>query len=178
MISRYDSFAGVKYEEYASKDAELNITMDYISGWRYSEHRGSYNSYAQVQFYGLAKKDLAPSMVVTVEHSSKVKFEPLTVEGMADDLITKRMKLKDAKVLSMSKMTLLGSQAMDIALTYKTPDKLYATDARFIPFKERVVIFQKQDKFYTLRYMNPAKEFKKFDKAFYHCIKTLKLAKE
>ena len=178
MIMRYGSFDNVKYEEYSSKDPELNITMDYILGWRYSEHRGSYNSYAQVQFYGLKEKDFAPSMVVTVEHSSKVKFKPLTVEGMADDLITKRMKLKDAKVLSRSKMKLLGSQAMDIALTYKMLDKLYATDPKFIPFKERVVIFRKQDKFYTLRYMNPEEEFKKFDKAFYHCIKTLKLVKE
>ena len=93
-------------------------------------------------------------------------------------MIAKRMKLEDAEVLSRSKMRLLGSPAIDIALTYKKPDKLRSIDAKLIPFKERVVIFQKEDKFYTLRYMNPEEEFKKFDKAFYHCIKTLKLVKE
>ena len=178
MISRRGSSDGIKYEKYTSKDTALSITMDYVSPWRYSEHRGSYNSYAQVQFYGEKEKDFAPSMVVTVEHSSKVKFKPLTVEGLADDLMAKRGKLKDAEVLSVSKMKLLDSEAIDIALTYKNLNKLHAVDARFIPYKERIVIFQKQDKFYTLRYMNPEDEFEKFDKAFYHCIKTLKLIQE
>jgi hypothetical protein len=175
MISRYGGFTSVKYEEYSSKDPALNITMDYISGWRYSEHRGSYNSYAQVQFYGPIKKDFAPSIVATVQRRSKVKVKPLTIEAIADDLIAKRMKLKDTKVLSRSKMKLLGSPAINIALTYKKPDKLRSMDAKFIPFKEGVVIFQKQGKFYTLRYMNPQEEFKKFSRAFYHCVKSLRM---
>lgn len=175
MISRYGNFGSLKYEKYSSKDPELNLTMDYISEWRYSEHRGSYGSYAQVQFYEPTKKDYGASFVVTVKKSSKVTFEPLTVEAMADDLVTKRMKLKDTKVLSSSKMRLLGLQAIDIELAYQTLDKLRSIDAKFIPAKERIVLFKRDDKFYTLRYINTAEEFKKFERAFYHCIKTLRI---
>ena len=68
------------YKEYSSEDPELNITMDYISDWRYQEHRGSFDSYAQVQFFGTVKDQIAPSIVVTVQRSSKVSFEPLTID--------------------------------------------------------------------------------------------------
>lgn len=175
MGNRCSGLGSLKYEKYSSEDPELNITMDYISGWRYSEHRGSYGSYAQVQFYGAVKKDFAPSIVVTVERSSKVTFKPLTIGAMADDLIAKRMKLEDTKIVSRSKIKLLGGPAIDITLTYKKPDKLRSMEVKLIPFKEHLVIFQKDDRFYTLRYMNPEKEFEEFLRAFDHCIKTLRL---
>jgi len=105
---------GSKYEKYSSKDQELNINMDYISGWRYSEHRGSYNSYAQVQFYEPTgpDKDLAASIIVTVKKISKVKISPPTVETMIEDMQTKRLKFKDAKILSKTKMRLFGFVAI------------------------------------------------------------------
>lgn len=177
MINRYGSFSSLKYEKYSSKDSELNVTMDYVSGWRYSEHRGSYGSYAQVQFIEPEDKDICASMVLTVRRSSKVKFKPLTVEAMADDLIARRMKLKDARALSRSKRRLLSSQAIDIELNYKTLDKLRSIDAKFVPIEERVILFKIGDKFYSLRYTNIEEEFKKFERAFYHCAKTLRLKK-
>ena len=85
MANQYGSSNELTYNKYSSEDSELNITMEYVSDWRYQEHRGSYDSYAQVQFYGAVKDKFAPSFVVTVERSSKVKFQPLTVEAMADD---------------------------------------------------------------------------------------------
>ena len=170
MASRY----GMKYEQYSSKDPELNLTMDYIAGWRYIESRGSYNSYAQVQFLGPLQQDFAPSFAVTMEPRLKVKFRPLTIEGLANDLVVKRMKLKEAEVLSRSKIKLSGLDAIDITLAYKKPDKLRSIDAKFVPFKERVVIFQKQDKFYSAQYVNPTREFSRFARQFSHCLKTIK----
>lgn len=175
MINRYGGFSSLKYEKYSSKDPELNVTMDYVLGWRYSEHRGSYGSYAQVQFVEPADKDICASMVLTVIRNSKVTFKPLTIEAMAEDLVAKRMKLKDARVLSRSKRSLLSSQAIDIELSYKTLDKLRSIDAKFVPFKEHIILFKIGDRFYNLRYTSIEEEFKKFERAFYHCAETLKL---
>ena len=175
MANQYGNSDDSMYKEYSSEDPELNITMDYIADWRYQEHRGSYDSYAQVQFYGAVKDKFAPSFVITVERSSKVKFQPLTVEAMADDLIKKRMLFEDAKVVSKSDAQLLGAPAVDMTLTYKQPDQLRRIDAKTIPFKERIMIFQKDNKFYTLRYLNPQQAYDEFEQAFLHCIGTLRI---
>lgn len=176
MFSYYSWSGGLKYEKYSSKDPELGITMDYISGWRYNEHRGSFDSYAHVLFYESERKgkDFKAGIAVTAEKSSKVKFKPLTIEAMADDLLNKTMKFEDAKVLSRSKIRLLKEDAIEIRLAYRTLDKIYSVDAKLIPVKERIVIFKSGDKFYTLRYENTEEEFSRFDKAFTHCIKTLR----
>jgi hypothetical protein len=176
MFNSYGCSPNVKYSNYSSKDAELNISMDYISGWTYIESRGSYGSYAQVQFIGpeIKGKDFRASMIVTVKKESKVDFKPLIVEAMIDDIVTRRLKFKDAQVLSKSKIKLSGIDAVDIALTYKELDRLRSIDAKFVPRKERLVIFKKGDKFYILRYVHSEEDFAKFDKAFYHCVKTLK----
>jgi len=162
-----------KYEQYSSKDIELNIAMDYIADWRYSEHRGSYGSYAQVQFYKVVKDKIAPSFIVTVERSSKVKFTPLTIEGLADDLVKKRILIKDSTLVSQNETELLGLPALDLTLTYKKPDKMDSINPTLLPFQERIFIVQKDDKFYTIRYVNPLLAYEEFEQAFLHCIGTL-----
>lgn len=176
MVGYYGLAGGLKYEKYSSKDPELGITMDYISGWRHSEHRGSFDSYAHVLFYEPKRegKDYKAGMAVTAQKESKVEFRPLTIETAADDLLKKRMQFKEAKLLSRSKTKLLGEAAVDIRLAYRKLDKLYSVDAKLIPVKERVVIFKRGNKFYTLRYDNTEEEFKKLDSAFTHCIKSLR----
>jgi hypothetical protein len=178
MLSGQGCSSGLKYEHYSSKDPAINITMDYISGWLYSEHRGSYDSYAQVTFYeppDRKEKVYKAGIIITVKDSAKVEVKPPTVEAYAEDLLAKRMKFKDAKVLSRSKVKLLETDGLDIELSYKTLDKLYNVDAKLIPVKERVIILKKDDKFYILRYQNTEEDFDRFSKAFSHIIKTLKL---
>jgi len=175
MANPYGSCDDSKYNEYSSEDPELNITMDYISGWLFKEHRGSYGSYAQVQFIGALKDGIAPSVIVTVRHNSKVSFEPLDIEGLADDLIKKRMLFEDAQVILRSDIELLGGPAIDLTLTYKQLDQLHNIDAKIISFQERVVIAHKDDRFYTLRYINPQKEYAAFEEAFLHSISTFQI---
>jgi len=163
------------YEQYSSEDAELNLTMDYPIGWRHSEHRGSYGSYAQVQFSGEVQNNIAPSFIVKVNNSSKVKVVPPTVEGLMDDLIKKRMLFEDAQVIFKSETELLGLPAIDLIMTYKQPVQLHSTEFNLISFQERVIIIQKDDRFFTLRYINPQQEFKTFEEAFLHCIGTLSI---
>lgn len=173
MVNRYGRFVGLKFEKYSSRDPELNITMDYILGWNYTEHRGSYGSYVQVMFIEpeAEKGSFKANIVVTVKKSSNLS----TVKSMAEDLLAKRLKLKEAKVLSNSKSRILNTEARDIQLAYKALDKLYSTDAKLIPIRERILVLKKGDKSYTLRYTNIEEEFKKFERAFYHCAKTLRL---
>ena len=155
MANHSGNCGDLGYKVYSSEDLELNIEMEYIADWAYREHRGSHGSYAQVQFYGIAHGPVAPSIIVTVEKSLNVDFRPLTVEAMADDVISKRLKLEDSKVLSRLETTLLDMPAVDITFAYKQKDRLRSLNFNMVPFKERVVVVQKGDRFYTLRYVNP-----------------------
>jgi hypothetical protein len=172
----YGYFSGFKYSVYSSKDPELSITMDYLSGWLYAEDRGAGDSFAQVVFYQPGKKKQYPGPLValTVEKSSKVKFQPSTLNAMADDLLQKVFKFQDSRVISKSKTRQFGLESYDIELTYKALDKLSNIDAKLVPVRERMVIFERNSKFYLLRYKNNEQEFAKFNKAFSHMVKTLR----
>lgn len=174
VMAKYngDCEAG-NYAQYSSEDAEINITMDYVADWQIRESRGSYGSYAQVQFIGPKQDILAPSMSVTVEKNKNPQAE--TIETKADDLVKKRMYYKEAKVLSRSAAELLNAPAIDITLTYIQMDKLLDLEAKSYLAKERVVIVQKDGKFYTLQYVNPEKVFSVFEEDFQRCIETLRI---
>lgn len=175
MATQNASSNNPTFQKYSSTDEELNLTMDYISDWEYREQRGSYDSYAQVQFYGAQKDGIAPSIIVTMKRTSKVSFEPLTIGGMADDLIKKRMLFKDAQVVSKSDAELLGDPAVDLTLSYKQLNKLHSIDSNHVSVQERVFILKKDDRFYTVRYINSQKEFGIYEEAFLHCIGTLRI---
>jgi hypothetical protein len=167
--------SNVKYEKYSSKDSEINIVMDYISGWLYSEHRGSYNSYAQVLFYekGDEKKLFKAGISVNVRDISKLEVRPATIEALADDLKSRRMKFKDSMMVSNGNLKVSGVNAIAMDFSYKTLDKLYDVTAKLIPVKEKIVIFRKGNKFYTVRYENTAEDFKGFEKAFRRMINSI-----
>jgi hypothetical protein len=180
VISMAGSFGcskALKYERYTSKDAQISMAMDYVSGWAYSESRGAENSYSQVIFYEPQRKDknLKAGIVVTVQNSLKLKLDPSNVDSFVDELLSRREKLKDMKLLKRVKSTILGSEAAVATLAYKTIDKLNSIDAKLIPVREKIVVFKNNDKFYTIRYLNTENEFDKFDKAFSHILKTAEL---
>lgn len=176
LMSASDGNAGyLTYEPYVSQDVALNIKMDQIEGWRSVESRGSYGSYAQVQFLGQFKGKFAPSFVVTIKSADKVSFKPLTLEGMVEDLIAKKLHFREAKVLSRKDIEVVGLPAVEIILTYKTPESLKDIQPKFISVQERIILFQKGDRFYEVKYMNPEQEFSLYDDAFTHCVETLKI---
>jgi len=175
MFNLFGCSSNVKYEKYSSKDTEINIAMDYISGWLYSEHRGSHNSYAQVLFYekGDEKKVFKAGISVNVRDESRIEIKPATIEAMADDLKSKRMKFKDSMLVSKGNLKVSGENAIVMDFSYKTLDKLYSATAKLIPVKEKIVIFKKGSKFYTIRYENTAEDFKGFEKAFIRMLNSI-----
>ena len=175
MINANGCSSEVRLDKYSSKDPALNISMNYISGWRYNECRCSYDSYAQVLFYpfGGKNKSLAV-MVVTVKNSSKISLSPLNLETVVDDLLAKRMKFKDAAVLSKSNIQFLNMPATSIELTYKTLENFLNVHSKLIPVKEKIIVFKKGENFYFLRYQNSAVEFDKYSKAFDRILKTFR----
>lgn len=170
-------FSDEKFEKYSSKDPLINISMDYISGWQYDETRGSYNSYAQVMFFPFKRGEKSPKviMAVTVRDSSKVEFVPPTVEAVEVDLIAKRMKFKEAKVLLRSKQEILNTEAVVIELSYLTSENLLNINSKLIPVKEKAIIFKKKNNFYFLRYECPTEEFDKYSSAFEHIVRTIRI---
>lgn len=176
MFNLFGCSSDMKYEKYSSKDPEINISMDYIPGWLYSEHRGSYNSYAQVLFYekGDENKAFKAAISVNVRDASKLKEPPAAIEAMADDLKSKRMKFKDFVLVSEAGSKILGENAIAMDFSYKTLDKLYDVAAKLIPVNEKVAIFKKGGKLYIVRYENTAEDFKKFEKSFKHMLTSLK----
>lgn len=177
IMTNLFGYGDEKFEKYSSKDPLINISMDYISGWQYDETRGSYNSYAQVMFFPFKKGEKSPKviMAVTVKDSSKVGFNPPTVEAAEVDLIAKRMKFKEAKVLSRTKQEILNTEAIVIELSYLTLENLLNVNSKLISVQEKVIIFKKENNFYFLRYECPTEEFDKYSSAFEHIVRTIRI---
>jgi hypothetical protein len=178
MLNSYGCTGGDKYKLYSSKDQELNITIDYISNWVYQEDKDIGSGYASVLFFDSGEdKNFKARISVTARIAAKIESKPKTLEEMVADLTTRRLKFKDAKLLSMNKIKLLGLEAKEILLSYKVMDKLYSVGAKLILAKEKVVVFKKGDKFWVLSYVDTEQGFDKFSKAFDHMVKTLKFKK-
>lgn len=176
MVSMVGCSQSFKFERYSSKDPDLDITLDYISGWKITEQKGSFGSFSQVVFSEPTREDktLLAIIVLTVKKESKVNFSPKTIEGAYADLINKRKSFKDAKVLSESKIKLVRIEAIESELSYRAIDLPESLKAKLVPIRERVIIFKKNDKFYSLRYENFANDFGRFNEAFSNIVRTLR----
>ncbi len=164
------------YQHYSSKDTQLNITMDYPQGWSFAEERGVYGSYAQVVFLEPVKKGkpLRGMIVVTVKDESKFEIKPLTLTMFGEDLLKKRLVFKDAVKISENYLKFLGFDAKAVELSYSLPDNLKLVNVKYVPVLERIVFFKKGNQFYILRYVNESQDFRGKEKAFNHCVNTLK----
>jgi len=175
MFSLQGCSEPIRYEKYSSRDAEINLSMDYISGWLYSESRGSAGSYAQVIFYEPKREDknLKAGIVVTVQDEARVQPGSFDISAFADAFLERRGKFKDMEVLSRSQGKLFGEESITLELTYKSLDKLQSADAALVPVKEKIVVLHRGGKFYSFRYINTDREFNRFARAFSRILKTV-----
>ncbi|OGX23775.1 MAG: hypothetical protein A3J51_00695 [Omnitrophica WOR_2 bacterium RIFCSPHIGHO2_02_FULL_45_21] len=175
MTNNHGYAGDFNYTRYESRDPELNISIDYLEGWICKEQRGPENKFVNILFFENRKdKDYKAFISVTVENLSAIAIKPLTIEALADDLITKRAKFKDAKLLSKAKKEILGLEVQDITMSYQALDKLHSLDAKVILVKEGMIIFIRDNKFYTIQYQNRESEFDRFSQAFSHIIETMR----
>jgi len=167
-----------RYSKYSSIDPELNIAMDYLSGWQPSETRGANNSYAEVFFGEPRDKEEKGTrkafIVVNSVESSKMGIAADTIEAAANDLSGKMLKFKDGKSLGRARIKIPSGEAIKLDFSYKAPDKLYAVGAKLVPVMERVVILKNGGRFYTVRYENKEEDFSKFEKDFDHMVKSVR----
>ena len=179
MASLFGCSSGFKYARYSSSDPEINIKMDYLAGWKFTEDRGAKNSYAQVVFIEpletRKEKPLGASLAVTVIDSSNIGVSPATIETVADDIVKKRLMFSGAKVMSRSDMKMRNRKAVDILLSYKRTDKIYSYNPKMVSVKERIVIFEDGTKFYMIKYKAREEPFEKYNKAINHCVSSLRL---
>jgi len=167
--------SGLKFEKYSSKDPELKFTLEHISGWKVVEERGAYNSYAQVMFYPLSNIGMSQAMMlVLLEKAPKSLVGSAALKKAEDDFIAKRMQFKESKVLSRSKISFLGKEATVIEMSYKSLENILKVNSKLIAFKEKVLIFQKNESFYFLIYQNSFEDFERFHSGFTHLVKTLR----
>jgi hypothetical protein len=163
----------INFFHYSSKDDMINISMDYISGWQYEETRGAYGSYAQALFF---PKEKSKALInLTVQDDSKINVVPATLDNVVRDLITKRMLFRQTKILSKTRLKILNSNAAAIELSYLVPENRRSVNSRDILLKEKVIIVEKNHKFYFLSYANSAKDFAKFSSAFMRIARSMKL---
>jgi hypothetical protein len=178
MIGLSGCSSGIQYARYMSKDPTLNLKMDYIKGWLYSEQRGEDNAYVQVLFYekDLKGKSRRALMAVTANPASGYDSQPVTALSVLYDILNKRAKFRDATILSKGvRASLLGAEARIAEMTYTTLDKLHSADARPIRVREKIIVLRKADTVYTVRYENAAQDFSSFEKAFNRIVKTITL---
>lgn len=167
--------SNVKYDTYVSKDPVLGVELEYVSGWKVSEQHGSSGSFVQAVFLApRAKGDTSKgaAMVVTAEPGSKVKAASL--DAFVEDLVSRRMKFADAKIVSRTAARVGGLAASDIRMTYRSVDKLYSAGSKLVPFTERALVVMKGATFYTIRYENNSASFGQFEKAFEHMVRSIR----
>lgn len=175
IMANFYGCSGLKFEKYSSKAPELNIELEYISGWQHAEDRGSYNSYVQAMFYPVEKTKAYQPLMTVLKIIPKDNSAGL--ENPVNDLIAKRLKYKDAQVLSRSKTKLLGVEAVVAEFSYRALENLLKANSALILFKEKDVIFKKDGNLYLLTYKNAAENYVEFSPGFDHLVKTLKFKK-
>ena len=175
MLSDYGCAREIKYAHYVSKAPELGIQMDYPAGWICLERQDAKAGYVNVFFSEPGKgPHLKATMMVTAKKISTLKPEMATLESFTRGFTSARLKSKDAKVLSQSPIRIIGLPAFETRISYQAPDEIYAVKANFLPIKEHIIVFQRKDTFYIVRYRNKEEEFNNLDGVFTHCIKTIK----
>lgn len=178
MVTCNGCSGAVKYKKYSSTDPELNITMDYISGWHYRETRGSNNSYADV-FFGEPRnkgeeKVFKAFIAVTSVGAPKTAAPSAALEALADGLSDGKLKFKDGKLLNRRRIKIPAGEAIELSFSYKALNKIYSVDSKLIPFEEKVIILIKGGRSYTIRYENKEDDFSRFDKDFDHIVKSIR----
>jgi hypothetical protein len=176
MVILFFGFGRQRFEKYSSRDPELNVTMDYFRDWNFYEDRGAYDSYAQAIFLEPVRKEkpLRASVVLNIIKESKANFQPLTLTGFFDNQIKKWSSRKEVKFLSREKSKIADLPAYSIELTYYELANPEVLPANFVLMRERVFLWQKDRQFYTLRYVNIAKEFGKLENGFIHCVDSVR----
>lgn len=163
-----------KYKKYSSADPELNITMDYISGWQYRETRGSNNSYADVFFGEPRNKGEEKVLKAFISVTSVDTPRGGTLETIADGLSDNKLKYKDGKLLNRARIKIPAGEAIELSFSYKALNKIYSIDSKLIPVEEKVVILINGGRSYTIRYENKEDDFNRFDKDFGHIVKSMR----
>ena len=168
-----------EFAKYSSRTPSINIEMDYLKGWTWLDHIYKEENYSTVIFVQLENQQRVfnGNMEADVFEGANLKVNPRTPEALADDIIAKRLRYPESKLVSRSQISLLGTSAIDIEMSFKMPEKLHAPNAKLIPLKARIVVFQKSDRFYVLKLMVREGDFAKYNRAFSHIIKSLRIKK-
>lgn len=166
----------VEYDQYSSRDKKLSVMMDYPKGWSFDEEHGARGAYVQVVFLEPAqlKKPLRAMMVVTIKDESKIRLRAPNVGQFGNDLLKRRLILKDGKKISSFHLKFLGFEAGVINFSYSLPAHPDRMGSKYVSIQERAVFFKRGHRFYTLRYVNEKKDFGRYEKVFMRCINTLK----
>jgi hypothetical protein len=164
-----------KYAKYESKFPELGITVDYPQGWIYKDSRDPKGKFGQVLFIEDKKGDfLKGSFWILATTDPKIEAKPATVDSLASERIAKRLNYKDSRLVSDSPIVIDGGKGRDIVFSYKTFEKIQSFGAGLLLAKERTVIFKRKDRFFIISYENAEKNFRQFDPAFSHMLKSIK----
>ncbi len=179
MVNHSGCSSSFQYAPYSSRTAGLDVSLEYIAGWKFQETRGERGSYSHVIFVeNNPREEMKVFMSVTAAPLSESAAQTFDLQSAADDLIEKRSRFKGFSVISRSAAAVAGLAAQEIVLEYQALNKLYRIDAVMVPVKERIVLCRKEDTLYSFTYQSPEKRFPAFNAAFDHMLATVELTKK
>jgi hypothetical protein len=174
MVNNCGCSGSFQYALYSSKAAGLHVSLEYISGWKVQETRGERGSYSHVIFIeNSTGEEMKAFMTVTATLFAGNDAQAFDLPAAAEDIVKKRSQFKGFSVISRSAGTLEGLVTQELVLAYQGLNKLYRTDAVFVPIKERVVLCRKGDMLYSFTYQSAERRFDAFNKAFNHLLTTV-----
>lgn len=174
MLNNCGCAGNFQYAFYSGKSTGMQISLEYISGWKFQESRGARGSSVQVMFIeNRPGEEMKAFISASAAPLSGTAAQAFTLQSAADDLVKRRSRLKGFSVISRSAGMLAGSETRELVMAYQGLNKLYRTDAVWVPVKERVVLCRKGDTVYFFTYQNAECRFDAFNTAFSHVLATV-----
>lgn len=177
MVNVLGCSQGMKLDKYETKDPEIGVSLLYPSGWRPSEDRGSIEKYYKVMFVepkGAAGQLRLSAISFTAMKRADMPENIMNPKDAANIRIAKLGKHKDFMLLSKGSLKICGTEAADAVYSYKTLDRPLPAAGNFIGVKERYVVFEKNDKFYSIKLFCQEDAYAGLDKVFDRMIKSVK----
>lgn len=168
---------GFKYDKYENKDPAIGISMLYPSGWKISEDRGSGGKYFNALF--IEPKEVSGRSRLSAISALAVRKSdmPLTIkdiESAAADQITKNENSQGFILLSKKAVKIYGTKAIELSYKYKTLDMPLPIKGNLVDMEERVLILEKNGKYYFIRLVCQEDIFPVLDKRFNRVLRSIK----
>ena len=161
-------WAGDDYAKHFTTKFSNNFVVDYPKTWKVSEIKDNVAGLSNVIFTQINHTGILQGYISISESKSGSS----SLEAFAKDILARRVKLKDMKVISNKAVTCAGIKGKDIILSYIGRDRLEGP-ANVVTIIQRLIVLEKGDSFFTFKYESPKNSYDSKSGDFDHMLQSV-----